>query len=732
MYLCHPNSTKKKNIDLYMATLEKIRNRAGLLIIVIGVALFAFIIGDGLRSGSTLLQMSKNAALVIDGEKIKIEDYSQRLTEMQEVAEAGGQRLSDEQRIELNNQLAQEYVQNAALTKEAEALGLTVTPEELTALFTGNGASQSYQAQQFFSSVGVNAANHQDISNFLTQISDNAIKAYPAEQQAQLRLVKMQWEAVVRTIKAERLNSKFSSIMTRSYAINKIDAKYLSGVPSRDVAVVRTPSTILADTMVRATDKEVREYYDKHPRLFEQKFPNTKVNLINVEIRPSAQDYAAAETEMKEVRNRLAQTTDVADVVRNYSNSFAPDFFLNEEELSQVNLPASLVDFVKNSEEGAVNTPIIENDNYALIKLVAKKTGPAGLYARIIVLDSINNAKSDSLINAINGGSDFAELASLFSADPQTKATGGYLTFPKQNMGTTDTLLTESMATQIGLDTLYQVPVGKAFAMQRGAANFILQVVKAAPVTNKYKVAYIGLPVTFSDDTFNEKYSIINTILASGKDFETMAKEAEAKGLDIRRDVTVNSFAAKVSNIPSSREVVSWALRSEEGDVNDKVFRCGESFLVIAAVAKHQKEGTLPFDEVKEQIRDMLTTEKRGDKLASNLAANNISSLEGYAEAMSASVDTIAGVSLLARGNVSSFLSAHAMATELNKISKPFRSGFEVIVVKPLTESNQSVGIAIDAQLQQQRRALGQGIGYRAFGRLVNDLKIEDNRARFY
>ena len=66
-----------------MATLQKIRNRAGLLIIVIGVALLAFIVGDGLRSGGTLFQMSNNYALKIDGEKIKAEDYHQRLQQLQ-------------------------------------------------------------------------------------------------------------------------------------------------------------------------------------------------------------------------------------------------------------------------------------------------------------------------------------------------------------------------------------------------------------------------------------------------------------------------------------------------------------------------------------------------------------------------------------------------------------------------------------------------------------------------
>ena len=42
-----------------MATLQKIRNKAVLLTLIIGLALFAFIIGDFLNSGSSLLRQSQ-------------------------------------------------------------------------------------------------------------------------------------------------------------------------------------------------------------------------------------------------------------------------------------------------------------------------------------------------------------------------------------------------------------------------------------------------------------------------------------------------------------------------------------------------------------------------------------------------------------------------------------------------------------------------------------------------
>ena len=81
-----------------MATLQKIRNRAGLLIIVVGVALLAFISGDGLRSGSSLLQDNKMVALKIDGEKVKYDEYQQLLTERTEPYERQG-KLTDQDRI---------------------------------------------------------------------------------------------------------------------------------------------------------------------------------------------------------------------------------------------------------------------------------------------------------------------------------------------------------------------------------------------------------------------------------------------------------------------------------------------------------------------------------------------------------------------------------------------------------------------------------------------------------
>ena len=145
-----------------MATLEKIRGKAGLLIVVVGVALFAFIIGDFLRSGSTFFRQSQEVVLNINGEKIKIYDYQQRLKAMEKRAEQSGTKITDEQRASLNNQLAQQYVQDYVLRQQADKLGLTVSPEELLALIIGDGVQPSMFAQQFFSRFGINGSDRAD------------------------------------------------------------------------------------------------------------------------------------------------------------------------------------------------------------------------------------------------------------------------------------------------------------------------------------------------------------------------------------------------------------------------------------------------------------------------------------------------------------------------------------------------------------------------------------------
>ena len=57
-----------------MAILQKIRNQSVLLLVVVGVAMFAFIIGDFLNSGATYFNKSRENIGKVNGEAIHILD----------------------------------------------------------------------------------------------------------------------------------------------------------------------------------------------------------------------------------------------------------------------------------------------------------------------------------------------------------------------------------------------------------------------------------------------------------------------------------------------------------------------------------------------------------------------------------------------------------------------------------------------------------------------------------
>ena len=121
-----------------MAVLEKIRSHSVMLVVIIGIALAGFVIGDLFTSGRTFWSKNEQVALSIDGKDISIQDYSARLEQLQAQSEAQGQ-LTDEQRMQLNNQLAQQYLSEYALEKVSGAIGLSVSDDELYALLVGKG-----------------------------------------------------------------------------------------------------------------------------------------------------------------------------------------------------------------------------------------------------------------------------------------------------------------------------------------------------------------------------------------------------------------------------------------------------------------------------------------------------------------------------------------------------------------------------------------------------------------
>lgn len=720
-----------------MATLQKIRNRAGLLIIVVGVALLAFIIGDGLRSGSSLLQDNKMVALKIDGKKVKYDEYQQLLTQRTEPYERQRQgKLTDQDRVQISNQLAQELIADYVLEQEAKAIGLRVTPAEVSALIFGEGLPTSQWATQFFSQFGVDMEDPEQIRSIMSELDMDKIKSLPAEQQSMMISVRNQWLETEKQIRTQRLSEKVNALLTRSYAINSLDEKYTVGLGTRTVAVVRTPSTILPNDQVTVTDQQVQAYYDSHKQLYAFPFEQAKVNYYSTLVRPSEADYAAAKAEVDTARLQLLATTTPAKVVRNYGNGNAYEIYFTDKELEQYlsTIPNAMT-MLREGAIGSVNEPVVVNDSYTLIKLIDRKQAPEEVKVNLIPLDTTNALKADSLIAAIQSGSaTLAQIVATYSMDEQVKANGGYLINQDSYTGMPDSTFTEAELFGMGLDTLTKTPINQFVKMERPGATLLVRRTAPTASVNHYKIAQLTVPINFSEETFRKEQAKINEIFTSDKSFDKMMEDAQAAGLSVVRGEYVNSSSAALASIPNSREIISWALRSKAGAVSDKLFRCGENdYLVVAQVEKKYPAGFQPFEQVADRVRDIVLMEQRGDQLASNLAGKQLKSLNSYATEMQSSVDTLYNISYVTAPSTPSALVGKAMTTAIGQLSAPFRAGTEVVVLQPISENvDASVTKPSPAATAQKRRSYGQQMAYRAMQELIMKTPVEDTRYRFW
>ena len=115
-----------------MAAIGKIRSWGPILVAVIGLALFAFIAEELVRSFDVTKNEQRQQVGKVLGEKISYQDFQALVDEYQEVLKMQGRdNLSEDENNRLRDQVWQEFAMNTIVADEADKLGLVVTDEEL-------------------------------------------------------------------------------------------------------------------------------------------------------------------------------------------------------------------------------------------------------------------------------------------------------------------------------------------------------------------------------------------------------------------------------------------------------------------------------------------------------------------------------------------------------------------------------------------------------------------------
>ena len=706
-----------------MATLEKIRSKAGLLVLVVGLALFAFIIGDFLNSGSTYFRQTQERVAKVDGEVIKIQDYQGRIDEMTEMykMQSGQTNLPEEYMNQIRQSVFDAMVQEIVLDEATDKLGMTVSPEELFDMVQGENISPMIQQMQMFVNPQTGQFDKTALLNFLKTIDDDNIASYPADQQAQLLQARNFWLFWEKNIKRQRLEQKYTTLLSKAVAANVLDAKeaFNDAAENSDIVYAMQSYASIPDSTIEVSKSEIEKLYNQRKELYKQK-EGKVIKYIAVDIRPSQEDYDKASADIESLKEEFTTSEKVADIVNENSEVPYMDAFFTENAFDP-----EMKQFATTSEVGAVYGPVFDNDKYRMFKLVDKKMGPDSVKVSHIMLANGDEARTtalaDSLMNVLKNGGDFAALAKEFSAD-QAAENGGEL-------GWFTEITALRGVNEDFKNAVFSTPVNEIAKVKSLYGTHLVKVTEKTANVNKYKVADIDMTVSPSSKTYSNIYNELNQFISQNNDLAKLDEAAKEAGYNLIAGVNVTADNQTLGSIKNSRPVIRWAFQNDKGKISE-IFECDDKF-VIAGVEGTIKEGYRSVASLTPALKAEIAAQKKGEKIAADLK-----SVEAYADAMGSKVDSVKfinfGTRRIAGIGVEPKLNAMVSLAEVGQVSAPVAGNNGVYVFKVYDRNKEAKEYNEAEEIKTLDASNAYRFGFQAIQSLVNKADVEDNRIRFF
>ena len=253
-----------------MAALNSVRKHGKFLVIIVALALFAFIAEEFVRSlGYTQNERHQRVGQIY-GENISIQDFNKLVDEYTEVIKFSQNvsNLTDEQATAVRDQVWQAYVQQQLIAHECEALGLCVTDAELERSIQA-GESPLLAGTPFRAEDGkFDYAALQRFREQYAQMSSDA--EIPAETKEYYQSFMNYWKFIEKQIRQELLASKYQGLIASALLSNPVAAKqsFEGRINESDVLLCAVPYTSIKDADVEVSDKELKAKYEEMMRCF--------------------------------------------------------------------------------------------------------------------------------------------------------------------------------------------------------------------------------------------------------------------------------------------------------------------------------------------------------------------------------------------------------------------------------------------------------------------------------
>lgn len=694
-----------------MAILENIRKRTTVLILIIGLALFAFVIqgiidsdgsfGGGAKIGSAIAE--------VNGESLSIDDFRNTLERRKNQY---GRGMSSTQMV---NIVYDQEVRSEILRQQFEDLGLNVGSDQIVDYVRKN--NWQYQVPDFGDSEG---NFNEDLFRMTIQSWE---EEYPARYQA--------WLEDEANISRQAKEQMYFNLVQAGLGATLKEGEFDYGFSTDKVNMefVRVPYTSVADSTIPVSTSAIQDYINKHPDDFEQEDARD-IRFVFFEEKASVEDENAAEKHVTELKDEFAKSADLDNFL--YQDS---DSKLDTIYKPQNTLPSAALDSLVALEIGAVYGPYRDAQSFKVTRMLGKKPGGNVRASHILfayegatrAAETITRTKEEAkaeadkiLGEALKEEADFAALAREHSDGPSATQ-GGNLGFFQNNGG---------MAKEFS-DFCFSNEVDKIDLVE---TEFGFHIIKVEEKQDLYQVAHLSKNIQPSEETSNKLYQ-------EATQFEKEVKEAAA---DAFGEVTqekkyvlrpVNKVKVLDENLPGlgeQRQIVKWAFEedSKVGDIER--FNVPNGYAIVQ-ITKKYKKGTMSPEEASVTVLPLLRKDAKAEQIISQYKGK---SMEEIIQESGASKNTVSAITMksptLAGAGLEPTVVGTAFALEVGETSKLIKGETGVFLVKVI-DKNEAIKLpnfsTFANTITQGNRSKATRNAYEA---LKKGAKIDDFRSEFY
>ncbi len=704
-----------------MAILAKIRQRTLVLILIIGLALFAFVISDVFNNNGGGEKRSTEVGN-INGESIPYQGFHSQVEYAKSVY--GGRQST----MQIANSLWNQEVNNILITQQLDELGITIEKDEIWSLLITSPNIINSERFQDESGVFVEAKLKEYIDNL------EATKKLSQQNMAEYQNWLQTERATVTNAKRALYENlvKAGSIVT----VKEGELAYRAENDKVTFKYVRVPYTSIADSLVEVRNSDVQNYINNHKSSFKVE-ESRNIQYVLFSETPSKADEDLAKSEIEKVKEAFKTAEDPSAYANINTETNEPENFMYKSQL-----PKDFANDLMAMEVGDVYGSYKVGEKYKVSRLLEKSQLPDSVKTRHILIrfagpteqadESLKTKaaakkQADSLLSVIKKNkSKFAELAEKFSDDKQSGEKGGDLDW-------FNTISSVRLPASLK-EFMYEKEPGAIEIVESPAGFHIMEIEEQKNKQDVIKLATINREVEVTEETLKDLFT-------ESSKFESDAGKSDTPFLDLAKESkyevkvanNIKQLQEKLPGLDDQRLVIKWAFKGDTnvGDIT-RINIPGGS-IVVQLTAKNPA-GLSSVPEASSRVLPILRNEKKAamikEKYASAKTLAELASASSNAEQQATSLTMLAPVVPGAGEEPRVVGTAFALDQGATSGLIEGKSGVYIIqIVSKEAAPVKDTYLAESNELRTQRvsKALSS-----VSDALKSSSEIEDNRGEFY